>query len=145
MTKTADEIKAIFSRAGIGETPVRILVYRYLSACHAPVSLGELETALESVDKSTISRTLSTFRNSRLVRSFNDGSGSLKYEICATSDNGMGRFERHIHFRCEECGTTTCLNDLKVPEVALPHGYKVNEVNYLVTGFCPECSKKLAL
>ncbi|HPM29029.1 MAG TPA: transcriptional repressor, partial [Chryseolinea sp.] len=45
----------------------------------------------------------------------------------------------HVHFKCEACGQTNCLN-IDVPLIKLPKGYKANEVNLLVQGICDRCS-----
>ena len=129
--------------AGVTPTPVRILVYRFLNQSKSPASLADIESALESVDKSTVSRTLNTFRKHHLVHAFNDGSGSLKYEICNSKKNEDSS-GRHVHFHCENCGKTLCLTQLQVPSVDLPSGYIVREATYLITGICDDCSKKVS-
>lgn len=125
--------------AGITPTPVRVLLYNCLKQAVAPLSLGDMERELESVDKSTISRTLSTFRDKHLIHSLNDGSGCVKYEICH-SHNLPHHDDLHVHFRCGKCGETFCLNSIKIPEVNLPEGYSVREVTYIISGFCPSCN-----
>ena len=52
--------------------------------------------------------------------------------------------EPHIHFYCEECRRTFCIEDVKIPVVALPEGYRIETINYTVKGLCPECSKRQA-
>lgn len=137
-----EEILKTLSDAGVSPTPVRILVYKTLSETLFPLSLSDIETLLESVDKSTVSRTLMTFKNHNLVRSFNDGSGSLKYEL--THDlKGHLNDDVHVHFRCEKCGVTSCLNDVSVPPIKLPQGFVLKEVNYVVSGFCADCSDSI--
>ena len=132
------EVDKILSEAGITPTPVRLMVYKCLANSKTPMSLSDLEDELESIDKSTISRTLSTFKNSHLLHSFNDGSGSVKYEICYSSDHGTHN-DMHVHFHCEKCGETICLPDVSVPHVDLPHNYVSHEVSYLIKGLCPKC------
>ena len=39
-------------------------------------------------------------------------------------------------FSAKICGQTSCLDELKVPGIQLPAGYKMKEVNYLITGVC---------
>ena len=48
----------------------------------SPASLFELEAELETLDKSTISRSLALLLEHHAIHSFEDGSGSIKYEIC---------------------------------------------------------------
>ena len=135
-----NEIELTLKNHGIAPTPVRILVYQSLCQANSPMSLSDLEILLETIDKSTISRTLSLFRSNNLVHTINDGSGSVKYEVCKShgmdSDN-----DRHIHFRCEKCGVTRCFNQISIPEVSLPEGFTVKEVSFVITGICSNCSR----
>ena len=121
-------------------TPVRILVLRSLQETTVPVSLSDLETKLDTVDKSTISRTLSLFKEKNLIHSFTDGSGSMKYELCKSHNHEVDD-DLHVHFRCEKCGNTICLTNVKIPEIILPANYTVTYINYVVNGICPNCSK----
>ena len=129
-------------KEGVAATPVRILVYKALLNSRYPMSLSDLESELESVDKSTISRTLITFKNHHLLHSINDGSGSVKYEVCHSCHH-LHHDDMHVHFRCMECGVTKCLNELSVPSVQLPEGYMPLEINYVVTGICADCTRNL--
>lgn len=125
---------------GITATPVRILIYKTFQNASEPLSLMDIERILGSVDKSTVSRTLATFKKHRILHYFNDGSGSVKYEICNHISSDDDRHDDlHAHFRCEKCGSTFCLTSVKVPEVVIPEGFLVKESNYLITGLCPNC------
>lgn len=134
-----EEIINFLQDSGISPTPVRIMVFKSLKESKFPLSLADLEISLESVDKSTISRTLTMFREHHIVHSFNDGSGSVKYEIC-NSFNEEVHDDLHVHFRCEKCGLTTCLTSIKIPEVNLPAGYEAKESNYIISGICSNCN-----
>ena len=46
----------ILSRHGVRPTAVRMLVYKALQGFHDTFSMGDLEMALESVDRSTLFR-----------------------------------------------------------------------------------------
>ena len=131
-------IERILENSGVSPTAVRILVYRTLINSDSPLSLAEIETLLGTVDKSTISRTLSLFKEHHLVHAFNDGSSSVKYECCISPHNYED--DLHVHFHCEHCGKTECFNHLKIPEVTLPEGFIPHGVNYVVSGLCNKCS-----
>ena len=136
-----NEIEDILSQHGVTPTSVRILVYKTLDKALLPMSLSDIEESLDTVDKSTISRTLNTFKNKGLLHYFNDGSGSSKYEICR-SVHHSGKDDRHVHFRCVKCGLTTCLSEVRIPEVSLPENYLVNDINYMITGVCARCNAR---
>ena len=133
-----NKIETILKEAGISPTPVRILVYRTLMNSDTPLSLSEIETLLQTVDKSSVSRSLSIFRENHLVHAFNDGSSSLKYECCSSPDSFTE--DQHVHFHCENCGKTDCFSFIKIPEVELPSGYVGKSLNYVVSGLCDKCA-----
>ena len=136
-----NEIEEILTAHGVTPTPVRKLVYKCLKDSHSPLSLTDIESELDTVDKSTISRSLATFKEHGIVRSFTDGSGSMKYETSGREgDDSHGEY--HVHFRCEKCGETQCLTQVAVPAVDLPPGYLIHEVNYVITGVCGGCVGK---
>lgn len=137
----SSDIGSILTLEGISPTPVRILVYKGLQSAGRPLSLSELEMMLETVDKSTISRTLSVFKDKHLLHCFNDGSGSMKYELCQSKDHDHID-DQHVHFYCEKCGSTICLQDIQVPNVILPEGYVAHEANFILAGICNNCNLK---
>ena len=62
---------------GVRPTAARILVLQKLSERTSPASLFELEAELETLDKSTISRSLALLLEHHAIHSFEDGSGSI--------------------------------------------------------------------
>ena len=74
-------------RRGIKPTAIRLLVIKAMMQAERAVSLLDLETLLDTVDKSTISRTIALFLSHHLIHSIDDGSGSLKYAVCDNSCN----------------------------------------------------------
>ena len=126
---------------GIRPTAIRLLIYRTALRFHDTFSMAELEDALESVDKSTVFRTLSLFAARHLVHEIEDGTGSKKYCLCR-NDHPCGINELHCHFHCESCHKTFCLKDITVPVVPLPEGFETASINYIIKGTCPSCRRK---
>lgn len=146
-----EESEDILARAGIKPSPVRILLLRCLHEAGRPLSIQELEQRLETVDRSSISRTLAIFASHHLVHSIEDGSGSCKFEICKAPECHSSQCEHttpgtdygdmHPHFYCERCHTTYCLDHLTLPPLPLPQGFRPTTANYVIKGFCPKCSR----
>lgn len=137
-----EEIEEILRSRGIRPTANRILIMRTLMNNGAPMTMTEIEDVLESVDKSIIFRTLSLFREHHLLHGIDDGCEGVRYELCHCHDDEEDS-DQHIHFHCEVCHRTICLEDIPTPPVRLPDGYKIYALNYVVKGVCPDCSKKL--
>lgn len=125
----------------IKPTAIRLLILRTMIRGNETVSMADIERYLPTVDKSTISRTLSLFLFHRLIHSVDDGSGSVKYAVCE-DDCDCAVEDEHTHFYCEGCHRTFCLNHIHVPVVTLPDGFSLNSVNYVIKGLCPECADK---
>lgn len=135
-----DNIEKRIEECGIRPTAVRLLVARTLSEANAPLSLLDIETKLDTAPKSTIFRTLSLFQQHHIVHTIEDGSGSLKYELCHCNDNHLHN-EMHTHFYCEKCHRTYCLKETHIPHVELPDGFQMNSANYIIKGVCAECKE----
>lgn len=129
---------------GIRPTVGRILVLRALSEAVCALSLTDLENKLTTVDKSTIFRALTIFLEHHLVHTIEDGSGQLKYALCAEDchcgeDIHAGLTDLHTHFYCENCRNTYCLRGLPIPSLQLPPEFHLHSANYVLKGLCPNC------
>ena len=124
----------------IRPTATRLLILREMMRGDEAVSLPQLEVLLPTIDKSTISRTLSLFLLHRLIHAIDDGSGSLKYAVCADDCDCSVEFE-HTHFYGTKCHRTFCLKHIAVPVVPLPDGFTLSSVNYVLKGLCPTCGE----
>lgn len=135
------DIETKLEQKGLKPTAIRKLVFKALLSATEPLSLGDLESELETVDKSTIFRTVTLFLEHHLVHAFEDGSGSLKYEICPNPES-CSVADMHIHFYCGHCKKTYCLPSTHIPVMALPNGFVAESVNYTIKGVCDKCTSK---
>lgn len=104
------------------------------------MSSSELEKELKGVDRITLYRTLISFEESGLIHHSVDASGQKKYALCAEHCDEHEHHDNHIHFHCNSCGETECLDDEVPSKLNLPKGYKVNDIQFNVMGTCANCS-----
>lgn len=135
---TPDALELRLERHGVKPTANRLLIVRTLEDQRRPMSMGELETALETIDKSVISRTLSLLREKRLVHVLEDGGEGVRYELCHSRHDDHDD-DMHVHFHCLSCGRTFCMESVPVPAVPIPEDYLALTSNYMVKGLCPDC------
>ena len=133
------EVASRLEHRGVKPTSTRLLVYRALAGHRRALSLRELDDELDTVDRSTIFRTLTLFLAHHLVHAIEDGTGVTKYEACEGGDE-CSLDDQHIHFFCTRCQRTFCFHTTHVPAISLPEGFAMEGVNYLVKGVCPDCS-----
>jgi len=130
-------MEQLFAQHGIRVTPNRLLVAKALASAGRPLSLMELELLLETVDKSSIFRTLTVFKEAHLVHALEDTGDGVRYELCHS--HGEHDDDIHVHFYCTRCHRTFCLEDTPIPPVTVPEGYSLESVSYLIKGICPHC------
>lgn len=124
--------------AGVHVTAVRLLVWRHVRHhFHDAFNLQDLMDALPTVDRSTLFRTLTTLTEAHLLHEINDGSGTQKYCVCHYDDTRQ--CEGHVHLTCKICHRTYCLNNVRIPHVALPSWFELEEAEYVVKGVCERC------
>ena len=70
----------LMQRHGVKPTANRIVIARALAAAGRPMSMTELETLLETIDKSNVFRTLQAFREAHLVHVLDDTGDGVRYE-----------------------------------------------------------------
>ncbi len=125
---------------GVKPTALRLLVLKEMIRYPQAFSLADLEDRLDTVDKSTLSRTINLFHENLLIHSIDDGSGSMKYSVCS-NDCMCALNDLHVHFSCLRCKKTFCLESISIPQVQLPTGFLLENVNFVLKGYCNTCSK----
>ncbi len=144
MTDTDEKYLNKLHLRGIKPTAMRLLILRAMMSHSEAFSLQSLEEWLQTVDKSTIYRTITLFLTHHLIHAIDDGTGSFKYAVCGDNchcgeeDEDLEQ-DFHAHFSCTRCGKTYCLDSIHVPVVSLPMGFRVHDVNYVLKGVCSAC------
>jgi Fur family transcriptional regulator, ferric uptake regulator len=115
---------------------LEVFIKRNFALSHSDIE----EKMSENFDRVTVYRTLKTFLDKGIIHKVLDDGGSTKYALCKNSCTTGHHNHEHIHFKCTECGLTKCLDDIEVPAIKLPSGYKLKEANLLVQGVCKKCN-----
>lgn len=143
---TDSDITRRLEQNSIRPTANRILVTRELLGASTALSLNDLETRLQTVDKSSIFRVLSLLSEHRVIHQIKDSTGQTKYALCEedihNSEPHHNISDEHIHFHCERCKRTFCLPSEHIPDIKLPRGFHVHNAEMIVTGLCPDCIRK---
>ena len=134
------DIENLLQDKGVKPTANRILVMRELMQATRPVNMADLEKSIGyTMDKASVFRVLELFAEKDVVHVIEDGSRSLKYELCH-SGKKHSIADQHAHFYCEHCKETYCIEAAKVPMIDMPDGFTPHSVNYMIKGICPKCN-----
>jgi Fur family transcriptional regulator, ferric uptake regulator len=93
-------------------------------------------------DRVTIYRTLKTFLTQGLIHKVLDDHGSTKYALCKELCHQGEHVHQHdhVHFKCQSCGQTICLETVIIPAIPLPTKFIKQESNLLIQGICEHCN-----
>lgn len=91
-------------------------------------------------DRVTVYRTLQTFVEKGIIHTIPTTDNSVRYALCKDECSAGHHHDDHIHFLCDACGTTYCLDHITVPAVQLPKGFRATQTDVVVSGICSKCN-----
>lgn len=137
--KSAEEI---LKQHGLRHTAFRAQMLEIFQRSGYALSQTDVETMLDQFDRITLYRTLKSFEEKGLIHKISDTNGNAKYALCeGTCDEGH-HHDQHVHFHCDQCGKSFCIEEIIVPEVQIPAGYTMISSDMMVNGVCKDCNKK---
>ncbi len=93
----------------------------------------------EIFDRVTVYRTLQTFVDKGIIHNIPTTDNSILYALCKENCEEGHHHDNHVHFICDSCHKTICLDDVTVPAVKLPKGFTPNQAEMVVNGVCDDC------
>lgn len=136
-----EQVARILKDHKLKNTSCRQDVLNFLLSNDHALSHADLELAVsDQYDRVTLYRTLKTFQEKGIIHKVLDDSGTTKYAPCHHCTTEQHHHE-HIHFKCNKCGNTVCIEDINIPQIRLPEGFSIDERNILISGTCNICNK----
>ena len=90
-------------------------------------------------DRVTIYRTLQTFVEKGIIHTIPTVDNSVLYALCKDNCKEGHHHDNHVHFICDICSTTYCLEKVTIPKVQLPEGFIQKQADVVVSGICKNC------
>jgi Fur family ferric uptake transcriptional regulator len=130
---------------GVRSTPARVDVLAVLLAAGEALSHHDVEERLRrrhAVDRVTLYRVLEWLVERGLAHKLAGDDRVWRFSASAHGGGQAGATgeHAHAHFRCVDCGKIVCLAAAGVPALAVPAGYRSDEVEVTVKGHCDRCS-----
>jgi len=101
---------------------------------------ADIETNTSNAfDRVTVYRTLQTFVEKGIIHNIPTTDNSILYALCKDDCEEGHHHDNHVHFICNNCNKTICLDDVIVPTVKLPKGFTPNKTQMVVNGVCADC------
>ncbi|MWB93711.1 Fur family transcriptional regulator [Flavobacterium sp. GA093] len=119
------------------KTVAKSAVLEIFGKSKTALSHTEIQSQMNNVcDRVTIYRILDRLVNDDIIHKIVNLDGTVKYAKCNHAHRV--HIHNHAHFSCENCHEITCLENVK-PSYIIPHNYKVNDINFTLSGLCPNC------
>ena len=135
----SESIKLTIREAGLRATPARIATLKLLHGATSPLTHAEVAEELHDlgVDKATVFRNLNDMATAGLLRRTELGDRVWRFELIAENE---GHGAAHPHFVCVDCGTVSCMDEIKLTAGSLRSSQKIGEVTeILLRGRCNNC------
>ena len=130
----------ILKRNGLSVTASRTKILDLFLAAEGALAHADIEKNTDAAyDRVTVYRTLQTFVEKGIVHQIPTTDNSILYALCKKDCEEGHHHDNHVHFVCNQCEKTFCLDDVIVPEVKLPKGFTPVEASMIVTGVCIDC------
>lgn len=134
-------IENILRSKNLSLTESRKKILHYFLMSSGAISHTDIEKRSgEKFDRVTVYRTLQKFLEKGIIHNIPTSDDQILYALCKDSCEEGHHHDNHVHFICEQCGKTVCLNHVLVPYVKVPKGYKTTDIQMTVKGVCDECA-----
>jgi len=122
-------------------TVAKTSILNLLNNSSVALSHAEIQKQLNGLcDRVTIYRVLNRLISENLIHKVINLDGQIKYAAChlCSFAEKEPHTHGHVHFCCEKCNCVTCLENVE-PNFQLPKNYRVTEMNFILSGICPNC------
>lgn len=134
------QIEEILKKNHLSVTDSRQKIMQLFLKSNGALAHADIEKkAGESFDRVTVYRTLQSFVEKGIIHLIPTKDNSIKYALCKDDCEAGHHHDNHVHFICDECNKTICLDDVTVPQVKLPKGFMPQHAEMVVNGICGEC------
>ncbi len=142
MTQTQDNnFEVLLEKHHLKKSGTRFKFLSMLSEKNVATSQPDLESVMDDIDRVTLYRILSAFEEKGIIHKVFDLNGTANYAMCSSNCGENHHHDEHLHFNCTNCKNVYCLDDLNLPPINLPSGFKPEGFTLYATGLCPKCNK----
>lgn len=135
-----EAINDILKQSQLSVTDSRMKILELFTKHNKALSHADIEhMSSKNFDRVTVYRTLQTFVDKGIIHTIPTADNSVMYALCKETCTVGHHHDDHVHFICDECGNTYCLEKINVPKVTVPKGFSAHQVNVLVNGVCKNC------
>ncbi|HPH22242.1 MAG TPA: transcriptional repressor [Chitinophagaceae bacterium] len=131
----------ILKRHQLSVTDSRKKILELFQVTNGALAHADIEKKTgEMFDRVTIYRTLQTFVDKGIIHTIPTADNSVLYALCKDDCSQGHHHDNHVHFICDNCNITYCLDHVTSPTVHLPIGFKEKRTDVVISGICINCN-----
>ncbi|WP_374950225.1 Fur family transcriptional regulator [Mucilaginibacter sp.] len=142
--KNKYQFEDLLDKHQLKKTAARLRVLSMMYSKNTATSQPDLESVMQDIDRVTLYRILSVFEEKGIIHKVFDLNGTANYAVCHSDCEANHHHDEHVHFNCTACYNVYCLNELTLPDLKLPAGFRAEGFTLYASGLCPTCSKKVS-
>jgi Fur family ferric uptake transcriptional regulator len=140
------QAEELLRRTGERVTRGRVIVFASLLEARRALTHAEVESRIErlyDIDRVTVYRVLDWLTQQGLTHRLAGEDRVWRFLTAHDARPRAAGHHPHPHFKCNTCGDVICLDEiLAAPRVALPAGYRSEELEVTVKGQCAMCASR---
>lgn len=137
-----NSINELLKRNQLSITESRVKILGLFTKTGGALAHADIEQKTgEQFDRVTIYRTLQTFVEKGIIHTIPTTDNSVLYALCKDDCEAGHHHDNHVHFICDKCDITYCLDNITIPSVKLPNGFSAKQADVVISGLCNRCSK----
>lgn len=137
-----EQCNAILTQHAVRKTETRVQVLEIFFKYEHALGHSDIEKALgDTFDRVTLYRTLHTFEQAGIIHEV-PSQGETKFALNHTHLLSDKAHDQHIHFTCEICHQTFCLENIIAPHLDYSGDFNIKSLNITAKGICKNCKSK---
>jgi len=135
-----EAVDEILKNSNLSVTESRKKILTMFLRANGALSHADIESRFhQKLDRITLYRTLQSFVNKGIIHVIPTTDNAVQYALCKDECSEGHHHDKHVHFICNKCNTTYCLERVKVPHVKLPSGFSETQTDVVINGLCAKC------
>lgn len=132
--------ESLLNDFSLRKTSFRIRLLDLFISSRRALSVEEIRAQVDMApNKATVYRALEAFEARGLIHQVPGGDAVSRYALCHDNCGDAGHVHSHAHFICSQCGQTTCVEQVQVPDIPAIKGFRVDQADFVLKGVCVHC------
>jgi len=135
-----DELKTLLRNRNLKATGIRLEVLQIISEFENAIPYTILQKKLTNFDRVTLYRTLNSLTDKGIIHKAAIDENDTYYALCEHTCDSTHHHHEHIHFKCVECKSVSCLDIESSFQIPISN-HDIHQIEVVATGVCENCKK----